>query len=87
MTTVVTLPKEFLKLQKEKTTIRRTIKDIETQISNLEKELKKIKTDEKHINKKIFKICNHKWVRNWHASHDDLCKHYCGICGLTSYDR
>jgi len=53
----------------------------------LEKQLKKLKQDEKEINKKIYKICNHKWKRNWHASHDDLCKHYCGICGLTGYDR
>ena len=87
MTSIVSLPKELLTLQKEKSFIHHNIKDIEKQMITLEKELKKLKQDEKEINKKIYKICNHKWKRNWHASHDDLCKHYCGICGLTGYDR
>jgi len=77
----------FLKLQKQKHEINVTMKKIEVEIYNLENKLKEYKNLEKKINKKIFKICNHKWQRNWNTSHDDICKRFCVICGLSSCDK
>jgi hypothetical protein len=88
MTEIISnLSPEFLKLQKEKHNINRNKKQIEMEIVKLEKELKIQKQELKNINKTIFKICKHKWRRNWEASHDDICKFYCGICGLTNCDK
>tara|TARA_B100001142_G_C14346497_1_gene660211 strand:+ start:3333 stop:3599 length:267 start_codon:yes stop_codon:yes gene_type:complete len=88
MTEIISnLSPEFLKLQKEKHDINRNKKQIEMEIVKLEKELKIHKQELKNVNKTIFKICKHKWRRNWEASHDDICKFYCGICGLTNSDK
>ena len=81
------LSPEFLKLQKHKHKINSDIKKIKLEIHNLENKLKAEKNSEKEINKKIFKLCDHKWKRNWNASNDDLCKHFCGICGLSICDK
>lgn len=88
MTEIISnLSSEFLKLQKEKHNINISKKKIEKEISKLEKELKIHKQELKNVNKTIFKICKHKWRRNWEASRDDICKFYCGICGLNVCDK
>ena len=39
-----------------------------------------------HIgNKKLYEICDHKWIRDTSCSDDDLGKNYCEHCGLRYY--
>ncbi len=83
---IVNLSPEFLILQKEKHHIHRHIKELKNEIRILEISLKQEKEKEKNINKKIFKICKHKWRRDWSTVDDDICKHFCGICGLSHID-
>jgi hypothetical protein len=78
---------EFLKLKKYKYDTNVHITNIKIEILTLENELKEQQNLENEINKKIFKICNHKWQRNWNTSHDDICKHICDICGLGWCDK
>ena len=30
----------------------------------------------------LWDICNHQWIRDYSCAFDDLCKHYCSVCGL-----
>jgi len=30
----------------------------------------------------LWDICEHQWKRDYSCAFDDLCKHYCTVCGL-----
>ena len=35
-----------------------------------------------HLKKELWASCSHCWVRDHFALWDDICKHYCSVCGL-----
>jgi len=41
-----------------------------------------LKKDLKETSNKIWDLCNHEWIRDYHSSFDDLCKYYCKKCTL-----
>ena len=30
----------------------------------------------------LWDLCDHQWKRDYSCAFDDLCKHYCMVCGL-----
>ena len=38
------------------------------------------------LNKQLYKICEHNWIRDTACSDDDLSKKYCDHCGLRDYN-
>ena len=58
---------------------------MEKQLCDYEKKICEIKNKLKNIEKTIFQVCDHKWLRDY-DSYDDFSKKYCSICGLRDYN-
>lgn len=42
-----------------------------------------LKDEIKVLKKKLFKVCEHDWVRDWEEPSDSKCKWKCGQCNLS----
>lgn len=49
-------------------------------------QIQKNKREIKLLEKKIYKFCNHEWVRDWDVAFDDRCKYNCKTCKLWRND-
>lgn len=51
-------------------------------IITLTRKIEKLKSDNKNIERKLWKTCEHVWERDWDVAFDDRCKYYCKVCQL-----
>ena len=54
----------------------------ELKLTNLEDNLVKHKAELYRLRGELWDLCEHQWKRDYSCAFDDLCKHYCGVCGL-----
>lgn len=80
------LDTDDIKLDKEDDSkIRKMISDKHVYQQQIYNFYKMIKTNENNIeilNKQIYKLCEHDWIRDEAACYDDRCKHICSKCSL-----
>lgn len=80
------LDTDDIKLDKEDDSkIRKMISDKHVYQQQIYNFYKMIKTNENNIeilNKQIYKLCEHDWIRDEVACYDDRCKHICSKCSL-----
>ena len=62
--------------------IKDKIKEGEGELDALERRM----TDQKKVlhtlRGELWDLCHHHWRRDFSCAFDDLCKHYCDVCGL-----
>lgn len=51
-----------------------------------ENQIQKNRREIRILEKKIYKFCNHEWVRDWDVAFDDRCKYNCKKCKLWRND-
>ena len=49
-------------------------------------QIQKNKREIMSLEKNIYKLCNHEWVRDWDVAFDDRCKYNCKTCKLWRND-
>jgi hypothetical protein len=48
----------------------------------LEDRMNQLIQEGKDIDKYLWDVCDHIWIRDYSSCDDDLCKRYCTICNL-----
>ena len=62
--------------------VQEEIRDGIKELSALEDKLFSRKAKLHALRGALWDLCDHQWVRDYSCAFDDLCKHYCKVCGL-----
>ena len=61
------------------------IRDSYFREGDLRREIEEIKRNRRLLEERLYKECEHEFVRDYSAAFDDICKNVCKNCGL--YDN